>query len=66
MIMLRAPYFALLAAGLVLSNGPATAQTQTLRVSAIPDENPTELLRKFKPLGAYLENETGMKVIWTP
>ena len=44
---------------------PALAQ-QTLRVSAIPDESPTELLRKFQPLGAYLEKETGMKVNWTP
>jgi phosphonate transport system substrate-binding protein len=64
--MLRAAFLPFLAAGVMLSNGPATAQTQTLRVSAIPDENPTELLRKFKPLGAYLENETGMKVAWTP
>ena len=27
----------------------------TFKVTAIPDENPTELQRKFKPLGAYLE-----------
>ena len=46
--------------------GTATAQTQVLRVSGIPDESPTELLRKFKPLGAYLEEEVGMKVAWTP
>src|SRR3989337_914305 len=39
---------------------------QSLKVSAIPDESPTELLRKFKPLGAYLEKELGMKVGWTP
>ena len=39
---------------------------QTLKVSAIPDESPTELLRKFKPLGAYLEKELGRKVSWTP
>lgn len=45
---------------------PALAQSQVLRVSAIPDESPTELLRKFKPLGAYLERATGMKVEWTP
>ncbi|MGH8751204.1 MAG: putative selenate ABC transporter substrate-binding protein [Burkholderiales bacterium] len=37
-----------------------------LRVSAIPDEAPTELARKFAPLGAYLEKETGMKIVWTP
>jgi len=39
---------------------------QSLKVSAIPDESPTELLRKFKPLGAYLEQQTGMRVDWTP
>jgi phosphonate transport system substrate-binding protein len=44
---------------------PVQAQ-QVLRVSAIPDESPTELLRKFQPLGAYLEKEVGMKVVWTP
>lgn len=64
--MLRAVLLPFIAAGLALLAGPAAAQTQTLRVSAIPDENPTELLRKFKPLGAYLEKETGMKVAWTP
>jgi phosphonate transport system substrate-binding protein len=41
-------------------------QAQSLKVSAIPDESPTELLRKFKPLSIYLERETGMKVDWTP
>jgi phosphonate transport system substrate-binding protein len=39
---------------------------QTLKVSAIPDEAPTELLRKFAPLGNYLEGKTGMKVEFTP
>lgn len=42
------------------------AHAQSLKVSAIPDESPTELLRKFKPLGAYLERQTGIKVDWTP
>jgi phosphonate transport system substrate-binding protein len=40
--------------------------TQILRVSAIPDEAPTELQRKFKPLGIYLEQKLGMKVEFTP
>ncbi len=47
----------------------AHAQTATpgvLRVTAIPDESPTELARKFAPLGAYLEGKLGMKVEWTP
>ena len=38
----------------------------TLKVSAIPDENPTELQRKFAPLGKYLESKIGMKVEFTP
>ena len=37
-----------------------------LRVSAIPDEAPTELQRKFAPLGKYLERETGLRVQFTP
>jgi phosphonate transport system substrate-binding protein len=39
---------------------------EPLRVSAIPDEAPTELLRKFKPLGAYLEQQLGMPVKFVP
>ena len=54
----------LIAAGLA---GPALAQSpQVLRVTAIPDEAPTELARKFAPLGRYLEKELGVKVEWTP
>ena len=46
---------------------PASAHARdTLRVSAIPDESPTELQRKFAPLGAYLEQETGLKVSFVP
>ncbi len=45
--------------------GAAHAQT-VLRVTAIPDESPTELARKFAPLGKYLEKELGVKVEWTP
>ncbi len=44
----------------------AQAQQQVLRVTAIPDESPTELARKFAPLGQYLESKLGMKVEWTP
>ena len=39
---------------------------QLLRVTAIPDESPTELARKFEPLGKYLESKLGMKVEFTP
>ncbi|UVM56825.1 putative selenate ABC transporter substrate-binding protein [Pseudomonas sp. B21-012] len=54
-------------AGLVLSCSSYLAMAaDTLRVSAIPDEAPTELLRKFKPLGEYLEQKLGMKVQFVP
>ncbi|MDB5763140.1 MAG: putative ABC-type phosphonate transport system, periplasmic component PhnD [Herminiimonas sp.] len=54
-----------LAGSAMLSSGIGYAQ-QVLRVSAIPDEAPTELQRKFKPLGNYLEQKLGMKVEFTP
>lgn len=37
-----------------------------LRVSAIPDENPTELMRIYTPFAEYLAKELGMKVQFTP
>lgn len=55
----------LILASLALAATTAHAQ-QVLRVTAIPDESPTELARKFAPLGAYLESKLGMKVEWTP
>jgi phosphonate transport system substrate-binding protein len=54
------------AAAVLVLAGAAHAQTQVLRVSAIPDEAPTELQRKFKPLGEYLGKKIGMKVEFTP
>lgn len=51
---------------LALTGAAAQAQQQVLRVTAIPDESPTELARKFAPLGQYLESKLGMKVEWTP
>ena len=46
---------------------PAFAQAgNVLRVSAIPDEAPTELQRKFAPLGDYLKKQTGLDVQFTP
>jgi len=40
--------------------------SQVLRVTAIPDESPTELARKAAPLVKYLEQRLGMKVEFTP
>ncbi|MDO8208215.1 MAG: putative selenate ABC transporter substrate-binding protein [Gallionella sp.] len=56
---------ALFASAMLLSAGLSLAEP-VLRVSAIPDEAPTELQRKFKPLGDYLEKKLGMKVEFTP
>jgi phosphonate transport system substrate-binding protein len=56
---------ATVACAMLLGAAPSQAQG-VLRVSAIPDEAPTELQRKFKPLGEYLEKKTGMKVEFTP
>lgn len=57
-----------LAMCLALLANPARAANEApvLRVSAIPDESPTELRRKFAPLGAYLEKATGRKVQFLP
>ena len=56
---------ALLSCALV-SFGLSGHAQQVLRVTAIPDESPTELARKFAPLGKYLEAKLGVKVEWTP
>jgi phosphonate transport system substrate-binding protein len=56
---------ALLACTLLVFAGLAPAQ-QVFRVTAIPDESPTELARKAGPLIKYLENQLGMKVEYIP
>ena len=45
---------------------PSAHAQQTLRISAIPDEAPTELQRKFGPLSRHLEQQLGMKVHFVP
>jgi phosphonate transport system substrate-binding protein len=55
-----------LAAPLAPSVSAQTTAPTVLRVTAIPDEAPTELARKFAPLGRYLEAQLGLKVEWTP
>lgn len=57
----------LLATGLALlpSVAPAGAPA-VLRISAIPDENPSELLRIYTPFAGYLSKELGVAVRFTP
>lgn len=57
---------ALLAASLLTALAGAQAQQTVFRVTAIPDESPTELARKAAPLMKYLEGKLGMKVEYTP
>jgi phosphonate transport system substrate-binding protein len=47
------------------ANGSASP-AKVIRVSAIPDENPTELQRKYKPLVDFLEKALGAKVKYLP
>lgn len=67
MHLARRTFSALLASAALGVAGMAQAQTQTVfRVTAIPDESPTELARKAAPLMKYLETKLGMKVEFTP
>jgi phosphonate transport system substrate-binding protein len=55
-----------LAALAALAAAAPSARAAELHASAIPDEAPTELQRKFAPLGAYLSKATGMDVKFVP
>lgn len=44
----------------------AQAEETIIRVSGIPDENPTELARKYKPLVDQLQKHLGVKVVYVP
>ncbi len=51
---------------MALASVAAAGDRPVLRVSAIPDEAPTELQRKFTPLGDYLSKELEMEVKFVP
>lgn len=58
-----------LAATLAVVLSWASAQAQALkeiRISAIPDENPQEMLRIYAPFAEYLTKEIGIPVKFTP
>jgi phosphonate transport system substrate-binding protein len=50
----------------LIAFGSLSHAQQVFRVTAIPDESPTELARKAEPLMKYLESKLGMKVEFTP
>jgi phosphonate transport system substrate-binding protein len=64
--MRRSVVKVLLASAVLAITGSALAQQQVFRITAIPDESPTELARKAGPLVKYLEGKLGMKVEYTP
>lgn len=47
-------------------SGVDAEMPDVLRVSAIPDENPQELLRIYEPFAEYLSKELGMPVKFVP
>lgn len=49
-----------------MSFNPAKAADDVIRVTGIPDENPTELARKYQPMIDYLEKKLGKKVTYVP
>jgi phosphonate transport system substrate-binding protein len=48
------------------SNGVYAQAVKELRISAIPDENPQEMLRIYQPFADYLSKEVGLPVKFTP
>jgi phosphonate transport system substrate-binding protein len=59
-------FFKVLITGTLLAWAGCGFAQQVFRVTAIPDESPTELARKAAPLMKYLESQLGMKVEFTP
>jgi phosphonate transport system substrate-binding protein len=58
---------AALALFIIIVTGELSAQTvKELRISAIPDENPQEMLRIYSPFAEYLTKEIGVPVKFTP
>ena len=54
---------------LVLSLALGSTQViaeEIIRLSGIPDENPTELQRKYEPMVEYLQKQLGVKVQYIP
>jgi phosphonate transport system substrate-binding protein len=51
---------------LLLACALAAQAQPVFRITAIPDESPTELARKAAPLASYLSRKLGVKVEFTP
>lgn len=65
--MRKASIVVLLFCVLALASDSLQAQAlKELRISAIPDENPQEMLRIYQPFADYLTKEVGIPVKFTP
>ncbi len=62
----RSTFLKTLLASALLTTAAFSHAQQVFRITAIPDESPTELARKAAPLVKYLEGKLGMKVEFTP
>lgn len=64
--MLKAGAALVVAVSLLVGGTAGADVPEVLRISAIPDENPNELLRIYRPFADYLAKELGLKVQFTP
>ena len=64
--MNRSHFFRATLALLLAASAIAAQAQQVFRITAIPDESPTELARKAAPLVKYLEKQLGVTVEFTP
>ena len=53
-------------ASLILVTSASAQKLKELKISAIPDENPQEMLRIYQPFADYLSKEIGIPVKFTP
>jgi len=56
----------LLLAPLLALHAQTAHAEDIIRVSGVPDENPTELARKYQPLVDHLQKHLGVKVVYVP
>jgi phosphonate transport system substrate-binding protein len=65
-MMMTKPLSRFLLSFTLLACAFAAQAQQVFRITAIPDESPTELARKAAPLAKYLERKLGTRVEFTP
>jgi len=64
--MHKLPRMILVTMAVLFANRLTAATVTELKISAIPDENPQEMLRIYTPFADYLTKEIGIPVKFTP